>query len=84
MSKRIIPLQGSPSYRQLWRAVDGAVATAMEAHPDYFSERGLVKARAAIVKRVTGALNGYVEQSTRGRSGFSSAADTQEPRLQSS
>jgi hypothetical protein len=76
MPKRITPLKGSPSYRQFWRIVDGAVATAMEAHPHYFTDRGLEKARTAIVKRVTGALNGYVEQSTRGRSGSSSAAET--------
>lgn len=63
------------AYRQLWRVVDGAVADALAAHPDYLTKKGEISARASIVKRVTGAVLGYAEQSARGRSGASPAAD---------
>jgi len=65
----------SAAYRQLWRVVDGAVADAMKQHPDYYTNSGTRKARASIVKRVTGAVMGYAEQSAQGRSGSSPAAD---------
>lgn len=59
-------------YRQLWRIVDGAVADAFKMHPNYLSEDGKrwQTARQSIVKRVTGAILGYAEQSAQGRSGL--------------
>jgi len=65
------------AYRQLWRVVDGAVRDALESHPDYLTRKGQASARMSITKRVTGAIMGYVEQSTRGRSGIAvPAAET--------
>ena len=73
--KRIAPLKApSPHYRQIWRLVDGALRDCLESHPDYLTPAGKRGARLSIIKRVTGALSGYVEQSTRGRSGENSAA----------
>lgn len=66
------------AYRQLWRIVDGAVTDAFTSHPDYLSSRQLATvARRSVVKRVVGAIDGYVEQSTRGRSGAEPAAETE-------
>jgi hypothetical protein len=67
--KRIKPLKNAPFYRQVWRIVDGAVADAMKCHPEYFTGSGTRNARSSIVKRVVGAINGYVDQwSAEGRS----------------
>lgn len=64
-------------YRQLWRIVDGAVAAAFDAHPNYLTDVGRRSARASIVKRVTGSVLGYAEQvSARGRSGQEPAVET--------
>lgn len=67
---------GSPAYRQLWRVVEGAVADALEHHPDYLTARGARHARRSVTKRVVGAVMGYAEQSAQGRSRYSRAADT--------
>lgn len=68
--KRIKPPKGDAAYHQLWRIVDGAVRQTYAAHPDYFSEKGRrASARSSFVKRVTGSIMGYVEQSTQVRSG---------------
>ena len=69
-------MQDTRAYRQLWRIVDGAVEDALRHHEDYLTQKGKRSARRSITKRVTGAVMGYVEQSTRGRSGVSPAADT--------
>lgn len=78
---RLVPLQGSPGYRQLWRIVDGAVRDTFNAHPDYLSPRGRRKAEAALVKRITGAVFGYAvaaaDAAAQGRSGFSPAAESE-------
>ncbi len=42
--------------------VDGAVANAFAAHPDYLTPRGNRQARTAIVKRVVGAIMGYAAE----------------------
>lgn len=60
----------TPTYRQIWRVVDGAVASAFAAHPDYVaSGKKLSTVRNSITKRVTGAIAGYAEQSAWVRSG---------------
>lgn len=67
---------GSPEYRQIWRIVDGAVASAFAAHPDYVaSNKCLRTVRNSIVKRVVGAVTSHAEQSARVRSGSSPAHD---------
>ena len=66
----------SRAYRQLWRIVDGAVADALKHHEDYLTDKGKRSARRSITKRVTGAILGYAEQSARGRSGASPAANS--------
>lgn len=67
---------GSPAYRQIWRIVDGAVASAFAAHPDYVaSNKRLRTVRNSIVKRVVGAVTSHAEQSARVRSGSSPAHD---------
>lgn len=58
----------SQAYRQLWRIVDGAVFDALYTHQDYLTDKGRMSARESIVKRVTGAVLGYAEQSVEGRS----------------
>jgi hypothetical protein len=73
--KRLQPEKpGSPAYRQIWRIVDGAVASAFAAHPDYVaSNKRLRTVRNSIVKRVVGAVTSHAEQSARVRSGSSPA-----------
>jgi len=69
----------SRAYRQLWRVVDGAVFDALYSHPDYLTEKGMHAARASIVKRVTGSVMGFAEQSARGRSGQPAAERVADP-----
>jgi len=61
------PAKADDRYRRLWRIVDGAVVDAFVHHPEYLTERGRNAARLSIVKRVTGAIMGFAEQSARGR-----------------
>jgi len=65
----------SHDYRQLWRVIDGALACALKHHPDYIRV-GERKARDALVKRITGAVNGYLAEKT--RSGASCPAGDKE------
>lgn len=66
----------APGYRQIWRMVDGAVAQAFAAHPEYLAPGARVRTvRNSIVKRVTGAIHGHAAQAARVRSGPSSPAD---------
>lgn len=67
--KRLRPPKGDHTYRQLWRVIDGAVRDAFVHHPEYLTPRGVMQARESVVKRVTGAIKSYAEQSARGRSG---------------
>ena len=72
----------SPNYRQIWRVVDGAVDLALTAHPEFLAPAARPKTvRNSIVKRVTGAINGYAEQSAWVRSGSSPAHDEAGARL---
>lgn len=72
----------SPTYRQIWRVVDGAVDLALSAHPEYLNPGKKVSTiRNSIVKRVVGALHGYAEQSAWVRSGSSPADDKAESEL---
>lgn len=65
---------GDPTYRQIWRVVDGAVASALAARPEYVAPGKKTRTvRNSIVKRVTGALHGYAAQSAWVRSGSSPA-----------
>lgn len=58
---------GNKAYGQLWPIVDGAVADALKSHPDYLTPKGERSARTSIVKRVTGTVIGFAEQSAKGR-----------------
>jgi hypothetical protein len=69
------PARSTRAYRQLWRVVAGAVNDALGMHPEYLTAAGRRSAARSITKRVTGAVIGYAEQSARGRSGASPAAD---------
>lgn len=77
MAFRSKPPKGDWNYRQLWRIVDGAVASCFAAHPGYlsgeFNERVI---RQSIVKRVTGSIIGYAEESAKARSVEEAAGDT--------
>ena len=66
-----VPLQKPRGrYVQIWRIVDGAVADCILHHREYFgSNQQVGDARRSIVKRVTGSIIGYLEQSRRGASG---------------
>lgn len=69
IAKSTKPPKGNKDYKKVWRIIDGAVADAMAMHPDYLTPKGTSgrTARTSIVKRVTGAILSYVEQSTQGR-----------------
>jgi hypothetical protein len=59
MAKRIkmTRLDPSPSYRRVWRIVDGAVQQALDAHPEYIAKDANIRAvRISINKRVAGAV----------------------------
>lgn len=60
-------LDRSPAYSQLWGIVDGAVSDALNSHGDYLTPKGRKSARVSIVKRVTGTVLGFAEQSAKGR-----------------
>lgn len=62
------PPKDDAPYRKIWRIVDGAVQDAFNHHPEYLTEAGSRNARLSIVKRVTGSIKGYAEQSAQGRS----------------
>lgn len=82
MPGRTAPQQGTPTYRQVWRVVDGAVREALRAHPDYVAPGHRPgKVRNSITKRVTGAICGYAEQSAWVRSGCSPADKSTASRL---
>jgi hypothetical protein len=74
--KRIKP-QKRPSvgYSRIWRVVDGAVRDALQNHPDYLSQKGarFSACRQSIVKRVTGAILSFAEESEKGRTDRRSA-----------
>lgn len=72
--RRTKPQGSSRFYAQVWRVVDGAVADAFRSHPDYLARHEKM-VRASINKRVVGALLGFVEQSTQGRSGKPAAVE---------
>lgn len=70
----------SPTYRQIWRVVDGAVDLALSAHPEYIAPgKNPRTVRNSIVKRVVGAITGYAEQSAWTRSGSSPACEEAGP-----
>lgn len=71
---RVLLSEKSRMYRQLWRIVDGAVFDALYTHGDYLTAKGRFSARTSINKRVVGAIIGFVEQSTEGRSVARTAA----------
>lgn len=58
---------GTDAYGRLWTIVDGGVRDALAAHPDYLTPKGARSARTSIVKRVTGTVIGFAEQSAKGR-----------------
>jgi hypothetical protein len=57
----------SSAYGQLWAIVSGAVADALNTHPDYLTRKGQRSAATSITKRVTGTVLSFAEQSARGR-----------------
>ena len=63
-----MPKKPSTVYGKIWRIVDGAVADAFAAHPDYLTPKGARTARLSIVKRVTGSLSSFAGHSAKGRS----------------
>jgi len=79
--KRLAPEKiDSQAYRQLWRIVDGAVRDAFAHHPEYLGTVRERTVRNSIVKRVTGAVLGYAEQTAEGRSGVRPAVERGQPR----
>lgn len=56
--------QRSEFYRKLWIDVDGAVKAALDAHPEYLTEKGkrFRSARRSIVKRVVGQVFATLER----------------------
>jgi hypothetical protein len=73
---RLQPEKGDPTYRQIWRVVDGAVTTALAAHPEFLAPTARLRTvRNSIVKRVVGALHGYAAQAAWVRSASSAADD---------
>ena len=65
---KVPPQKTKALYRMIWRLADGAVMDTVRTHPDYFTDKGRTKiARMSTVKRMTGLLTSFVEQSTEGR-----------------
>lgn len=62
--RRLKPLKPGKEYRAVWRIVDGAVKKALDAHPDYLSNKGMRyrTARMSITKRVVGAIVSYLSR----------------------
>lgn len=54
------------AYSQLWGIVDGAVADAFKCHPDYLTPKGRRSAKTSVVKRVTGTVLSFAEESAKG------------------
>lgn len=70
----------SAAYSQLWRIVDGAVVDALKNHEDYFTSKGRISVRPSVVKRVTGTVLGFAEQSAKGRVAAETATGDIRPR----
>jgi hypothetical protein len=49
-------------HQRLWRMVEGAVASAFEAHPEYLTDAGAASAVQSITKRVVGNLVGHAHE----------------------
>ena len=63
------PKGADTAYGQLWRVIDGAVRAAFTAHPEYIPPGQREKTvRNSIVKRVTGLVLSFAEQSAKVRS----------------
>lgn len=58
---------GAEAYAKMWGIVDGGVADALKSHPDYLTPKGRRSAQTSIVKRVTGTIISFAEQSAKGR-----------------
>lgn len=56
------PLKGGRGYRRLWRIVDAAVRSALDAHPEYLTEAGRQAVVMSITKRVVGSVIGHMRQ----------------------
>jgi hypothetical protein len=54
-------------HRLLWRMVEGAVYDALQAHPDYLTDRGSSLAVCSITKRVVGQLVGHANEARKRR-----------------
>lgn len=67
------PQKGDLNYHRLWRIIDGAVADALNSHPDYFSHGRRYAIQQSIVKRVTGSVIGFASEQAKGRSGVQSS-----------
>ena len=77
------PAEKSLAYQQLWRIVDGAVIDVFKSHKDYLSPKGRRSAKNSIVKRVTGTVLGFAEQSAKGRSNAAANDDPMRDRQSS-
>lgn len=60
---------GKAEHHLLWRIVAGAVTDALQAHPEYVTDRGRQTAINSITKRVVGQLVGHASEA-RKRRGF--------------
>lgn len=61
------PQKTKALYKAIWKLADGAVMDTVRHHPEYFTDKGKTKvARMSTVKRITGLLTSFVEQSTEG------------------
>ena|SRR6185503_8649099 len=56
---------GRTPYSQLWGIVDGAVTDAFNRHPDYLTPKGRRSAKTSVVKRVTGTVLSFAEESAK-------------------
>lgn len=56
------PQKSSAQYATIWKLVDGAIADAFNAHPEYLNkEVSEARVRTSICKRVTGIVTSYAE-----------------------
>lgn len=63
-------------YKQFWRIIDGAVVDAINNHPRYLRDPGLLRyLRVSVTKRAVGSLMSYAAVATRPSPGVDATAD---------
>lgn len=65
--KRIKPVKPGKLYHRVWRELDGAIMDCFKHHPEYVVQGKMRSCRESLIKRTTGAVMSFLEQSREGR-----------------